>query len=107
MDLNMLSQKLAELPTTLATFVAADDVLLKLVLSSVASLSAYGLYRLLRRIYRTCTSPLHALPGPPNESFLFGNLLRIRDADAAEVHLEWANQYGPAMQYKAFFSVSK
>lgn len=109
MDSEELRRKLEELPATLAGFVTTTDtrdVLLKLVFGSVASLATYGVYKLLAKFYKSFTSPLRILPGPPNDSYIFGNLIQIRDADAAAIHVKWGKEYGPVVQYKAWLSVS-
>ena len=45
--------------------------------SLVAAPLSYGAYKLFMFFYTQWTSPLHFLPGPPNSSFLFGNMKEI------------------------------
>ncbi|KAG8768680.1 hypothetical protein FRC12_005439 [Ceratobasidium sp. 428] len=58
------------------------------------------LYLPIRKIF----SPLRHLPGPTNESFIFGNLRRIFAAQNSVVHEVWIKQYGPTYVYRGFLS---
>ena len=49
-------------------------------------------------------SPLRRLQGPQNESFIFGNLKRIFDSEAAVVHEQWVKEYGAVFTYRGFLS---
>ncbi|KAG8703084.1 hypothetical protein FRC09_004364 [Ceratobasidium sp. 395] len=52
-------------------------------------------------------SPLRHLPGPKNDSLIFGNLRRIFAAPALAVHEEWLEQYGSTYVYRIFFSACR
>ena len=77
----------------------------KLSLAALATLTAYGVIRVVRWFVRPLWSPLRVLPGPPNPSLIYGNLSEIRKSDFSELHEKWAEQYGRVMKYKAFFGV--
>jgi hypothetical protein len=49
----------------------------QLLASLVAAPLSYGAYKLFLFFYAQWTSPLHVLPGPPNSSFIFGNMKEI------------------------------
>ena len=106
-DINDILKQLMDRLTELPAALTADGIVLKLVLSSLGSLAAYGLYKVLRLQYRYRTSPLNDLPGPPSDSLILGNLGQIRDADPGAMHVEWTEKYGSCMQYKGFFGVSR
>lgn len=92
--------------SALRSMLWANGFVFKLILSSLGSLAAYGLYQILRVKYRHYKSPLNILPGPPNASTIIGNLGQIRDAEPGAMHTEWIEKYGPVIQYKGFFGVS-
>ena len=75
----------------------------KLILGVVGTLVAYGLYLV---FIRPRFSSLRALPGPPSESLIWGNLRQVLRADGATKHEEWIQKYGNTYVYKAFFNVS-
>ncbi|KAG9094931.1 hypothetical protein FS749_011509 [Ceratobasidium sp. UAMH 11750] len=54
----------------------------------------------IRRLF----SPLRHLPGPRNESFLFGNLRRIFAAQNSVIHEAWIKEYGSTYVYRGFLS---
>jgi hypothetical protein len=54
---------------------------------------------------RKSFSPLRHLAGPPNESFIFGNLKRIFAAQSSVIHEEWVEKYGPTFAYRGFLLV--
>jgi hypothetical protein len=60
------------------------------------------LYWPIRKLF----SPLRHLPGPRNESLIFGNLRRIFAAQNSVVHEAWAEKHGPTYVYRGFLSVS-
>ncbi|QRV98590.1 cytochrome P450 family protein [Ceratobasidium sp. AG-Ba] len=61
---------------------------------------SYWLYWPLRKLF----SPLRHLPGPKNESLMFGNLKRIFAAPNSVVHEAWVEEYGPTYVYRGFAS---
>ncbi|EJD52005.1 cytochrome P450 [Auricularia subglabra TFB-10046 SS5] len=48
------------------------------------------------------TTPLRDLPGPPNESILWGNLRKIFKAENSVIHEQWSKEYGNTLRYHAF-----
>ncbi|KAJ3865395.1 cytochrome P450 [Lentinula novae-zelandiae] len=54
--------------------------LLQVLASIFGTLGVYGLFLLAQYLYREATSPLNALPGPPNSSWIYGNSKEIQDA---------------------------
>ncbi|CAE6426980.1 unnamed protein product [Rhizoctonia solani] len=61
---------------------------------------AEGVYHPIRKLF----SPLGELPGPPNESFIFGNLKRVFAAPNSVIHESWLEEYGPTVRYRGFLS---
>jgi hypothetical protein len=55
---------------------------------------------------RKLFSPLRRLPGPVNESLIFGNLKLIFSSPNVVVHEEWVKNHGPTFAYRGFLSVS-
>ncbi|PVG01529.1 cytochrome P450 [Serendipita vermifera] len=51
----------------------------------------WGVTKKALEVYR---SPLRKLPGPPSDSILFGNFLRLVDEKAQETFREWQETYG-------------
>lgn len=103
-------------------------VIVQLLGSLAATLTAYGLYKVLRMAYSELTSPLRDLPGPKSSSIIYGNFKEIwkevrtntllflfrtsiayhlRHAKENSVPQErWIKEFGPTIQYKALFGVS-
>ncbi|CCO34133.1 hypothetical protein BN14_08225 [Rhizoctonia solani AG-1 IB] len=61
---------------------------------------AEGAYYPIRKLF----SPLRELPGPSNESFIFGNLKRIFAAPNSVIHEAWLEEYGSTLTYRGFLS---
>ncbi|KAI0634029.1 cytochrome P450 [Trametes polyzona] len=61
------------------------------------------LWRTRRLLLRPFRSPLLIIPGPPNSSWLFGNLQGLRE-DEDGISKEWFNRYGHVFMYRGFFS---
>ncbi|KAJ1300945.1 hypothetical protein OPQ81_003371 [Rhizoctonia solani] len=59
-----------------------------------------GIYQPIRKLF----SPLRELPGPSNESFIFGNLKRIFAAPNSVIHESWLEEYGSTLRYRGFLS---
>lgn len=76
-----------------------------LLFSSLAAAILYGFFKLFRFWYRSYTSPLRRLPGPPSSSFLWGNLKAMREAGPAVLQQQWLEQYGGTLAYPGFFGV--
>ena len=41
---------------------------------------AYGIYKILAIVYNELTSPLRYVPGPPNSSFIHGNIKQLLES---------------------------
>ncbi|CAE6474246.1 unnamed protein product [Rhizoctonia solani] len=61
---------------------------------------AEGVYYPIRKLF----SPLRELPGPSNESFIFGNLKRIFASPNSVIHESWLEEYGSTIRYRGFLS---
>ncbi|PCH43025.1 cytochrome P450 [Wolfiporia cocos MD-104 SS10] len=65
---------------------------------------AYALWKLALILIAPYTSTIRDLPGPPNRSWLFGNLREIFEADGAVLHEAWVEQYGLTIKYKGWLN---
>nr|AVZ23853.1 cytochrome P450 [Thanatephorus cucumeris] len=61
---------------------------------------AEGAYYPIRKLF----SPLRELPGPSNESVIFGNLKRVFAAPNSVIHEAWLKEYGSTLAYRGFLS---
>lgn len=57
------------------------------------------------RQIRSAKSPLRKLPGPPSQSWLYGNVKQIFERGQSVVWDEWMMTYGKTFQYPALFNV--
>jgi hypothetical protein len=48
--------------------------------ASLVAATAFIVFRLATFLFAEWTSPLHALPGPPNASLIYGNMKQIWEA---------------------------
>lgn len=55
-------------------------------------------------LYPQFLSPLRLIPGPPNQSYFFGNLQHIFDSPAGIGHHSLVQQYGPTVRYYGMFA---
>ncbi len=53
------------------------NLLLQTFLSIAGTLAFYGIYKLIKLVHYQITSTIKDLPGPPNSSWLYGNLQEI------------------------------
>ncbi|KIY46390.1 cytochrome P450, partial [Fistulina hepatica ATCC 64428] len=53
--------------------------------------------------YRIRTSCFRDVPGPKNDSWVFGHYLKIWKREPSALLEEWARQYGPTLKFYAFF----
>ncbi|KAF9236876.1 cytochrome P450 [Melanogaster broomeanus] len=79
----------------------------KVLLFAITSVTAFGLWKLLRLVYREVTSPLRHLPGPKGTSWIYGNLGEIFEADNSVLHEQWVEEYGHTLKYKGYFSTNR
>ena len=64
----------------------AGIVILKLLVTLVATLIAYGVYQVFRVIYAELTSPIRDLPGPKSTNLFYGNLKILQKDVCSNVH---------------------
>jgi hypothetical protein len=74
-----------------------------LTLTALVTVGAYAAFRVVTFVRRT--SPLSDLPGPPNPSWLLGNIKQIAKDDELHQHEKWVQEYGPVMRYYNLFGV--
>ncbi|KZT05226.1 cytochrome P450 [Laetiporus sulphureus 93-53] len=80
-------------------------VFTNLLLSLCAALVAYGLWKVIYIvIIGPYKSPLRDLSGPPNPSWISGNMLQILKADHSVLHEAWTEKYGPTIKYKGWLN---
>jgi hypothetical protein len=101
----------------------AGIVIVKLLVTLLATLIAYGVYQLSRVIYEEFTLPTRDLPGPKSTNLLFGNIKDVQEdvCPYARVNLpifflmptqqelvfreRWVQEYGTVFRLKGLFSV--
>ena len=67
----------------------------------------YGVWKLGRFLYRTWTSPLRRVPGPPSPSLIFGCFKQIQKAETSVLQEQWLAQYGDTITYPVLFGVRR
>ncbi|KAI5118123.1 hypothetical protein M0805_008032 [Coniferiporia weirii] len=72
--------------------------MLPLAQAAGTTLAVYALLRLVRHLLRPLFSPLRYLPGPENDSYISGNLEKLREGSVG-----WVEKYGKVMKCKGFF----
>ncbi|KAJ3898376.1 cytochrome P450 [Lentinula edodes] len=80
---------------------------LQILASIFGTLGVYGLFLLAQYLYREATSPLNALPGPPNSSWIYGNSKEIQDAETSVTQEKWVEEYGTTFAYKCGYDYQK
>ena len=55
---------------------------------------------------RNAKSPLRQLPGPPSQSWLYGNLKYILESGQSAAWDEWMATYGKTFRYPSTFNVN-
>lgn len=78
-----------------------QSVLLSLVLVAVL----YASWKCVSIAVRIYTSPLRRLPGPPSDSFFFGNFRAILKAENSVLQEKWLAEYGDVVAYPGVFGV--
>lgn len=68
--------------------------------------SGYLLWKFVTILLAPLRSTLRDLPGPPNPSIIYGNLLEIQNAEDATLHEAWTEKYGPTITYTGWMNVS-
>ncbi|KAN0094981.1 Cytochrome P450 [Tylopilus felleus] len=79
----------------------------KLLLAVLASVTAFGLWKLSQFVYHQLTSPIRHLHGPKGTSWIYGNLQEIFVAENSVLHEEWVKQYGNTLRYKGLFNSNR
>ncbi|KAJ7641534.1 cytochrome P450 [Roridomyces roridus] len=69
--------------------------------------TAYILYRVLKRVYRIYNSSLRLIPGPPSLGFFYGSVSQVLEADAYRLFDRWTSQWGPTFKYSSMFNANK
>ncbi|KAH7875268.1 cytochrome P450 [Lentinula edodes] len=73
----------------------------------LGALLLYALYLPLVLLYKQYNSSFRDLPGPPSTSWLKGNFPEMQESENTIFYKKWANEYGPTMQFKVFFNMSR
>lgn len=81
-------------------------MLLSPLVSIVVVGALYALWKAVKLAYRSYSSPLRLLPGPPSESLLFGNFKAILEAENSVLQEKWLEEYGDTIAYPGFLGVS-
>ncbi|KAI0933177.1 hypothetical protein AcV7_004723 [Taiwanofungus camphoratus] len=76
-----------------------------LCLSLAGAMVACVLWTLVPILVQPYISSLRSLPGPPNPSWLYGNLKEVDENWS--LHEAWIQKYGPAIKYKGFLSLDR
>lgn len=72
----------------------------QIVLTGLVTCISYVLWRILRPI--VVKTPLSKIPGPPRQSFLFGNFSQIFNRNAWEFHVDLVKKYGTTVRIHHF-----
>lgn len=75
------------------------------VLYAVGAITLVALYHFVPIVYRSSTSPLRNLQGPPSSSLVFGHFKAIGKAENSVLQEEWEQKYGSTLAYRELFSV--
>ena len=62
-------------------------------------------FTLVKSQIRSAKSPLRKLPGPPSQSWLYGNIGQIFERGQSVAWDEWMSTYGKTFRYPAMFNV--
>ncbi|CAK5263997.1 unnamed protein product [Mycena citricolor] len=79
----------------------------KVLVALGGTLGAFGLYELLKLVYKEFNSPIKHLPGPKPTHWFYGNMRDIFRAEASVLHEQWVQEYGPTIKYKGLFGMSR
>ncbi|KAJ7725140.1 cytochrome P450 [Mycena maculata] len=78
-------------------------MLSQIFLPFAATLLSYGLFHVLRFVYREVTSPLRHVAGPRNPSFIVGNFMEMStDATLTD---KWRREFGPNFRFNHLFGI--
>ncbi|KAF5318106.1 hypothetical protein D9619_012269 [Psilocybe cf. subviscida] len=79
----------------------------QILVSFLATLGAYALYKIANFFYFNWTSPLRELPGPPSSSIIYGNMKEIWHAENSVLHEKWVEEYGSTITYKSILGLPR
>ncbi|KAJ7235241.1 cytochrome P450 [Mycena rebaudengoi] len=80
---------------------------LDLLVSVIATLGAYSLFRIFQLIYEEIRSPLRSVAGPRAGHWFHGNFMDIKDNIGGSLQQEWVHQYGRTFRINGFFGLSQ
>ncbi|KAJ7260996.1 cytochrome P450 [Mycena rebaudengoi] len=80
---------------------------LDLLVSVIATLGAYSLFRIFQLIYEEIRSPLRSVAGPKAGHWFHGNFMDIKDNIGCSLQQEWVHQYGQTFRINGFFGLSQ
>ncbi|EKM59824.1 uncharacterized protein PHACADRAFT_138071 [Phanerochaete carnosa HHB-10118-sp] len=80
---------------------------LLLIVYAIGVLIALALYKLTSFMWSRIASPLRHLPGPPNDSLIWGNVEVIQKEEESVPQDRWAQQYGHTIAYRGLFSTKR
>jgi hypothetical protein len=72
---------------------------------SAGLVGCWVVWKIAKRVFDVYRSPLRKLPGPPSDSFIFGNFLRIITGETQKTFLEWEQTYGHVFAVNAVLGV--
>ncbi|EED78315.1 predicted protein [Postia placenta Mad-698-R] len=72
----------------------------------VAALAVVS-WKLVSILINIVSSPLRNIPGPPNSSWVYGNMKEIFKEEHTVMHEAWVATYGNTIKYKEWFSRNK
>nr|BAL05140.1 cytochrome P450 [Phanerodontia chrysosporium] len=76
-----------------------------LAVYAVGALVALIVYSVGPTVWHVLTSPLRHLPGPPNDSLLWGNMAAIQNEEISVPQARWVKQYGHTISYRGVFGM--
>lgn len=84
----------------------ADHIMFFMLVAAVISANvALFAYYVAPIVWSTIVSPLRHLPGPPNDSFFWGNAKLIKEVDESVLQDQWVARYGSTIAYRGIFRV--
>ena len=90
------------LPSTLSP---SGEMLWMSFFGLTAFFASLVVFRALRFFWRSATSHLHRLPGPPSTSWLYGNVREYTEAGQTVLWEHWTGIYGNTFRFSTFFNV--
>ena len=79
--------------------------LLNILLPVAAVALLCALWEAASRYVSRYNSSLRYMPGPPNRSWLKGNILDMRTEEPGVMQQRWAERYGHVLRFKGFVNV--